>query len=222
MQTFITSDVHLGLRQCKKEKFLDFLNRLPDGAELVLNGDTITHFYSDDTLPPEHKEIVARLRQESTKRNVVWIHGNNDKKLKLGDPGKIKFCNEYAIGKRLYITHGDRFDWLMPTLRAILIPIRLVYYSAAKLKGSKMHVAEYAKRFSFLYSVLCRHVAANATRYAKRHGYKAVTCGHTHFSEDHVIAGIRYLNTGCWTERDTAYIVVDDNGITLHKIEPQE
>jgi len=215
MQTYITSDLHLGLKQCRADDFLAFLENLPDGARLVLNGDTITHFYSDATLSDEHKAVVKKLREESFKREIIWIHGNNDKRLILGNPGNIKFAKDFSIGKRLYISHGHRFDWIMPSTRAIMIPVRLIYYAAAKSKKSKMHVAEYAKRFSWMYSVLCRHVAWNAIHYARRQGYEAVTCGHTHYSEDRIISGIRYLNTGCWTENDSSVVVVDDDSIRL-------
>ena len=218
MQTFIISDLHLGLRQCRADDFLKFLQRLPAGARLILNGDTITHFYSDATLSDAHKAVVARIREAAEEREVIWIHGNNDKRLELQDPGRIRFATEFSIGKRLYITHGHRFDWIMPSTRAILIPIRLVYYTLAKFKKSKMHVAEYAKRFDKLYSILCRHVAWNAARYGRRHGYEAVTCGHTHYSEDRIIKGVRYLNTGCWTENDACVVVVADETISLEKI----
>jgi uncharacterized membrane protein YdjX (TVP38/TMEM64 family)/UDP-2,3-diacylglucosamine pyrophosphatase LpxH len=216
---YITSDLHLGLKQCKKNLFIDFLQQLPDNAILILNGDTVTHFYSDETLSDEHKEVIAALRRESFQREIIWIRGNNDGKLNLSDPGNIRYARDCAIAKRLYITHGDRFDWIMPSTRVILIPIRVIYYSLAKLRGSNKHVAEYAKRFSGLYAVLCRHVASNAARYAKRHGYQAVTCGHTHYTEDRQISGIRYLNTGCWTEDDTAVVIVDNQNISLHSAE---
>lgn len=216
MHTYIISDLHLGLSQCRGKDFLVFLDGLPDGARLILNGDTITHFYSDETLNAEHSTIVDRLREESFKREVIWIHGNNDRRLKLCDPGEIKFARNYGIEKTIFITHGDRFDWMMPTLRGILIPIRLIYYAMAKKRGSKSHVAEYAKRFSKLYSVLCRHVAWNAVRYARKYGYKAITCGHTHYIEDRMIKGVRYLNTGCWTETDgAAVVIVDADSIRL-------
>jgi len=216
MRTYIVSDLHLGLKQCRVDAFLAFLDGLPDGARLVLNGDIITHFYSDANLSDEHSGVVDRLREESFKREVVWIHGNNDKYLELRDPGEIKFARDYAIGKQIYIAHGHRFDWLMPSTRAILIPIRLIYGAMAYFRKSKVHVAEFAKRFSGLYSVLCRHVAWNAVRYARKHGYEAVTCGHTHYAEDRMIKGIRYLNTGCWTESGSAaVVVVDEDGINF-------
>ena len=212
MQTYITSDLHLGLKQCRADAFLAFLAALPPGARLVLNGDIITHFLTDRNLSPEHAHVVDKLRLASYEREIIWVRGNNDKKLILADPGKFQFVSEFSIDKRLYISHGHRFDWLMPATRGGLVVVRVIYQSVARLFGAKMHVAEFAKRFSGLYDVLCQHVARNAVRYARRHGYAAVTCGHTHYPEDRMIDGIRYLNTGCWTEANAAVVVVDGDG----------
>jgi UDP-2,3-diacylglucosamine pyrophosphatase LpxH len=213
MQTYIISDLHLGVKQSRIAVFVSFLDSLPSGARLVLNGDIISHYYTDQNLDPEHTAVMDRLRQESYEREIVWVRGNHERRLELQEPGNINFVESYAIGKRIYIAHGHRFDWLMPTTRALLIPTRFLYDAVARCFGSRMHVAEFAKRFSGIYSVLCRHVAGNAARYARRHGFEAVTCGHTHYAEDREVGGIRYLNTGCWTESSTAIVVVDADDI---------
>jgi UDP-2,3-diacylglucosamine pyrophosphatase LpxH len=212
MQTFITSDLHLGVPQCRAEAFLSFLKSLPDGARLVLNGDIITHYHNDKTLKGIQSEVLKAIVAASYEREVVWARGNNDRKLQFQDQGKIQFVDEYAIGKRLYIAHGHQFDRLMPTVRILLVPSRVLYDAVARLLGSETHVAQFAKRLNGLYRLLCRHVTGNAVTYAKRHGYAAVTCGHTHYAEDLDIDGVRYLNTGCWTENQAAIVVVDDDG----------
>ena len=56
-------------------------------------------------------------------------------------------------------------------------------------------------------------VSRNAVRFAKQNGYAAVTCGHTHFPEDTEVDGIRYINTGSWTEPRLLYIHVTDTDI---------
>ena len=220
MDTFITSDLHLGCSHSRCAEFRAFLDSLPTGARLVLNGDIINHYHSDKNLKGEHRDVLDAIRAASFEREVIWTRGNNDKKLTLRDPGNIRLVDDYAIGKRLYIAHGHRFDFLMPTLRLVLIPVRLIYYGIARLRGSKAHVAQSAKRLSRLYQVLCSHVAGNAARYAKRHGYEAITCGHTHFVEDREIKGVRYLNTGCWTEANTMIVIVDEAGIQCRAMDP--
>lgn len=212
MRTVVTSDVHLGSRQCRAEAFLAFLEALPTGDRLVLNGDVVTHFAKETALPPTHAVVLERLRTMSYAREIVWTRGNNDRHFVMQDPGRIVFVNDYALDRNLYIAHGDRFDHLMPALRCVLIPLRVVYEFCTRVMGRKTHVASFAKHFPFVYNVLNGHVAHNATMYAKTHGFSAVTCGHTHHPEERIIGEVRYLNTGCWTE-DAAWVVIEDGGI---------
>jgi predicted phosphodiesterase len=57
----------------------------------------------------------------------------------------------------------------------------------------------------------------NAVNYAAEDGFEAVTCGHTHFAEEQFINGIRYLNTGAWTELPPHYVHVTDKEMSLKK-----
>ena len=86
-----------------------------------------------------------------------------------------------------------------------------------KLGARPVHVAQYAKKWKSFYGYLRKNVMLNAVNYAAANGFEAVTCGHTHFAEEHFIHGIKYLNTGAWTEQPTFYVCVTDNEITLNK-----
>jgi UDP-2,3-diacylglucosamine pyrophosphatase LpxH len=46
-----------------------------------------------------------------------------------------------------------------------------------------------------------------------------VTCGHTHYAEDVVIDGIRYLNTGAWTEAPAYFLHLTADQIILNRLE---
>jgi UDP-2,3-diacylglucosamine pyrophosphatase LpxH len=59
----------------------------------------------------------------------------------------------------------------------------------------------------------------NAVNCAVENGYEAVTCGHTHYPEDRLINGIRYINTGAWTESPTYYLLVTDDILSLKRFE---
>lgn len=59
----------------------------------------------------------------------------------------------------------------------------------------------------------------NEVSCARENGYEAVTCGHTHYPEDIVFNGIRYINTGAWTELPAFYLQVTENEMTLKTIE---
>ncbi|GAH12655.1 unnamed protein product [marine sediment metagenome] len=55
----------------------------------------------------------------------------------------------------------------------------------------------------------------NAIDYAKQHSFDVVVCGHTHYPEDRIVDGIRYINTGAWTEQPSFYLLVKNEEISL-------
>ncbi len=59
----------------------------------------------------------------------------------------------------------------------------------------------------------------NAVKCAKENSYEAITCGHTHYGEDVFINGIRYINTGTWTETPIFYLLVTDEEMTLKTLD---
>ncbi len=215
MRTIITSDVHLGSRQCRVDVFAAFLEGLHSADRLVLNGDVVTRFSKEKILPPDHAAVLERLRQMSHEREIIWVRGNNDRSFALKDPGKIRFVDDYSVGQLLYITHGDRFDHLMPSLRFVLIPLRVIYEFCTRFIGSRTHVTDFAKRFPAVYRILNGHVARNAVAYASQNGFQAVACGHTHHPETRLHGGVSYYNTGCWTEDSAQMLVLEGQTLCL-------
>ena len=89
--------------------------------------------------------------------------------------------------------------------------------------GAKpVHVAEYAKKWAVFYRVLRKNVMMNAVKCAIENRIEAVSCGHTHFAEDQVLNGIRYINTGAWTEFPAFFLHVTSDQMILKKIEGDE
>lgn len=217
MRTIIISDVHLGSRYFQSGLFDRFLERLPADATLVLNGDTVDAVHRE--LPAEHQRSLDRLREESLRRRVVWLFGNHDDTFVMSDPLRIEFAREFSVGKRLFVAHGFDFDNVIPYHGLFVHLFRAMHQLRVLLGAEAVHVAQYAKKWGILYRVLRKSVAMNAIEHAKEGGYAAVTCGHTHFAEDVMIQGVRYINTGAWTERPTYYVDVDDAGIRLRNVE---
>jgi len=214
MQAFIISDLHLGNRHCRHRDFIAFLRGLPENARLILNGDTIDHWHQRQ-LPEAHRPALETLIEESHRRPIVWLCGNNDPSCVLPAAGHFETAPSYSFGKRLYVAHGNQFESIMPTLRPFLLLIRVVHDLYARATGGSRHVAAAAKEIPQLYGVLTHAVSHNAVQFAKENGYAAVTCGHTHFVEDTTIGGIRYINTGSWTEPNTCAVEVTDHEIRL-------
>jgi UDP-2,3-diacylglucosamine pyrophosphatase LpxH len=206
--TYIVSDLHLGSAYFRLENFLRFLDELPEGVRLVLNGDTIDE--PGDPLPTAHEAVIGRLVAESLQRSVIWVHGNHDESFALADAGNIQFVRRWEVADTLLVLHGDQLDGVMPKHGLFKKTFKKIHRLRVRLGFPDIHVAHYAKRWGLLYRVLNEHVARRAIDAARRDGFVAITCGHTHAPMELVRDGCRYLNTGAWTEDPNHYVAVTD------------
>jgi UDP-2,3-diacylglucosamine pyrophosphatase LpxH len=217
MNAIVISDLHLGSRYFLYQNFEPFLKNIPEGTELILNGDIIDNPYAE--LGQTDQRILDQIVQISCLQKVVWVRGNHDNGYIPQNLGKIKIKHHHAIQRRLFITHGDFFDEIMPRNRAFIKIFRMMHDLRVKLGARPVHVAEYAKKWEYFYAFLRKNVMLNAVNYAKENGFKAVTCGHTHYAEERFINGIRYINTGAWTEAPGYYLQLAANEMALRRSE---
>ncbi|OGV63282.1 MAG: hypothetical protein A2498_13870 [Lentisphaerae bacterium RIFOXYC12_FULL_60_16] len=215
MRTWITSDLHLGSRFCQADLFLAFLEAMPPGTTLVLNGDSFDRMCH--TLPDAHRKVLSRLRDESTRRTVIWVRGNHDEVRRLPETLDLPYQDHFNIPGLLHAEHGDHFayeSWLYRAgLRCFRAFHKLVVFCGAEI----LNVTFFAKRFPHLYEVLCRHVRTQAFHFAEQKGVRVAVCGHTHFAETARSGSIHYFNTGTWTEPDPGFVDVNDTEVTFHR-----
>lgn len=217
MDTFITSDLHLGSPFSRAVMFEEFLGTLPEEATLVLNGDTVDA--RKQPFPDTHRRVLDRIRQESLRRRVIWVRGNHDERFAMDDPGRLEFVTSWSLEKRLLVCHGYDFDTLTAYHKPLVILLRIIHAVRTRMGAESVHITFFIrKRFGFFYRVLRRHVAMNAVAYARENGYAAVTCGHTHGAEDVMIDGIRYINTGGWTDLPAHRLRVNASTMILETI----
>ena len=217
MNAIIISDLHIGSQYLKSRILENFLEGIPKDHEFIMNGDIIDQPYSKMT--KSDQRILDRIEEISLGQKVVWIQGNHDNGYTPSGFGKVKVTRSYSIGKRLLITHGDDFDDIMPRSRTFIRAFKLMHALRVKLGAKPVHVAEYAKKWKSFYNVLRKNIALNAVSCAIENGFEAVTCGHTHYPEDMVVDGIRYINTGAWTELPAHYLYVTADDITLNTVD---
>jgi UDP-2,3-diacylglucosamine pyrophosphatase LpxH len=207
--------LHIGSRYCLRENFIQFLENIPQDIELILNGDIIDNPYGK--MSANDRAVLDYLGEMSLRQKVVWIRGNHDNGYVPDNLLNIQIKQHYALQKRLFVTHGDFFDEVMPRSRIFIKTFKFLHDLRIKLGARPVHVAQYAKKWRRFYACLRKNVMINAVHYAKKQGFKAVTCGHTHYAEEKFINGIKYLNTGAWTEQPTFYVHATDNEILLKK-----
>ena len=216
MNLIIVSDLHIGSRFFVTEAFEQFLDQMPEDCELVLNGDIIDNSYVK--LNPSHRKILDLIKQLSLRQKVIWLRGNHDNGYIPDQFGKVVFKRSLSVGSRLLITHGDDFDEIMPRYQLFMKAFKLLHEARVMLGARPVHVAEYAKKWKSFYKVLRKNVMTTAVKCAMENGYEAVTCGHTHYAEDVVFKGVRYINTGAWTEFPSYFLHVVKEKMLLTKV----
>lgn len=217
-KAIIVSDLHIGLPQFRGAMFMDLVASLDSDIALVLNGDTLDK--PSQLLSPSDQRVIDFIRDQSFARPVIWLSGNHEEKMSGENAGQIRFERQMRFGDRLLVVHGDDFDNLKPRARRFLVVFSHFHKYLVQLGAPPVHVAEFAKRWlPFLYRVFTRRVRLKAVQFAKRQNVSTITCGHTHHVEDCIQDGIRYINTGSWTESPRCYVLVTEDTIELIRTE---
>ena len=214
VRAIIVSDLHIGLPQFHRREFLDLIASLNPNTALVLNGDTIDR--PGNPLSAQDQQVVDFIRDQSYLRTVIWLSGNHADEYPGTDTGRINTRRHLQFGNRLLVMHGDDFDDVKPRARWFLVVFSHFHKYLVRLGAPPVHVAEFAKRWlPFLYRVMTKKVRTKAVQFAKKHQVAAIACGHTHSVEDSHCDGVRYINTGSWTEFPLCHILVTEDTIEL-------
>jgi len=223
-RTIWISDIHLGTRGCNAAMLVDFL-RSVECQTLYLVGDIVDGWRLKKGWywPDEHNEVIRRiLKMAHRGTRVVFVAGNHDEMLRDyagltfgGVELVLEATHIAANGRRLLVTHGDKFDsvvlyarWLAflgdkayglllrsnILFNAIRRRLNLPYWSlSAYLKKRVKNAVQY----------VCNYEEAVSQEAVKR-GFDGIVCGHIHYAEIREIGGITYYNDGDWVESCTA------------------
>jgi UDP-2,3-diacylglucosamine pyrophosphatase LpxH len=215
----VISDLHLESVHTLSEQIGIFIGNLLKDYDLILNGDIIDSSYPN--VPWKNLQILELIRQESFRRKIVWIRGNHDDCSLLRDRGKIHFKRYHSIGSRLIITHGNELDKTKARIQQLLSPFKLIQVILVKSGLKPINVVQFASKFRPFYRLYRKKLMLDATKFAKKNGFEAIACGHTHYPEDRNVQGVRYINTGAWTEYPPHYLMVNEQELSLKKIDAQ-
>ena len=221
----IISDLHLGARVCRAAELLALLKaiegELIHTRSLVLNGDV---FDSIDfrRLRRQHWNILSTFRRLSKHTRIVWVCGNHDGPAEvvshlLG----VDVADEHVVhsaGERMLVLHGHTFDDFIDE-HPVMTLFADGIYRLLQLIDRSHGVARRAKYGSKTFLRCVEKVRDGATAYAAMRGFRAVSCGHTHHASVEEANGVRYYNSGCWTERPCTLLTVMNGNTQLHTFE---
>lgn len=229
------SDCHLGTPGCQAGALLDFL-RHTESDYLYLVGDIIDGWQLKRRWywHQSHNDVVQKVLRKARKgTQVVYVPGNHDEAARhyVGvDFGGIAIRAEAthvtSTGRRLLVTHGDRFDVVVTYARWLALLGDRLYALTLKLN---QHFNAARARMGLSYWSLARFLklrVKNAVKYinafedalareARMHGYDGVVCGHIHHAEVRMIGDVLYCNSGDWVDSLTALVEAADGTLSV-------
>lgn len=234
----VISDTHLGMRHKSAGLLGEFLRHVRCDR-LIMAGDIVDGHRLDArrarSLPEDQARVLDVLnRKVSEGMEAVFVPGNHDGKLRrrgiLGAAFMgIRFEKSLdlidARGRRLLVTHGDRFDKGLvphPSSRLMNNFFDYGYVAIARLSLAVDKISAVITGRPLRFSMRVRSALESffgkrrgrqeaATRYARQRGYDGVICGHFHQAALHQKeGGVFYANSGDWVESFTALGMKED------------
>lgn len=216
VDTLIISDLHLGSEVSLAKEARQML-KARTFRRLILLGDIFCDL-NFRRLKKEHWEFLSCIRKLSNrKRNVevVWVEGNHDRGLTevmshlVGVPVYQEYIWTFA-GQRCLAIHGHQFDRFAINNAALSAVGMFIYIQIQKFDSERKCFTKFLDRLNSSWLRLSPKVASGALAYAKLRGAELIFCGHTHRAMDSEKDGIRYFNSGCWTNDSPTYFRLVD------------
>jgi UDP-2,3-diacylglucosamine pyrophosphatase LpxH len=200
----VISDLHLGSAVCQAKLLEEFLEwAVTHTATLVINGDVFDDL-NFKRLTKRHFACLKVIRRNSDRDDfrLVWVRGNHDGPIDIiSHIVGVEILDEYVFdnGKvRLLALHGDQFDTFITSYKWLTELSCGAFYFIQKWMPHR--AARWIRRISKRWQRNSELIERRATEYARGRGFRYVTCGHTHLPLSSEADGVRYLNTGTWTE----------------------
>jgi len=224
VRALFVAGLNLGTKKNGADQFLDCLKHYEPEA-IYLIGDMLAYreWKSSFSWPQAHNDIVQKLlRQARRGAKVLYIPGDRDGFMRhYGDTelGGIKLVNDAvhhaADGKQFFVTHGDAFDLVAPSLGilakmgaravAVAVGISCIIEIVARRLGLFVHGQTYGatpdRETHFVDSF-----AAIAISAARAENFDGIICGHLPHAESRIIGQQRFFSTGDWRTKPSALV----------------
>lgn len=200
----VISDLHLGSAVCQAKLLEEFLEwSVHQTRELVINGD-IFDGLNFTRLTKRHFACLRIIRRHSDRDDfrLVWVRGNHDGPADIiSHIVGVEILDEYIYRNgriELLILHGDQFDTFVTNFVMLTDIACTVFYYIQKWMPHR--ASRWIRRISKRWQRNGPRVESGAVEYARSQGFHYVTCGHTHLPGVSEVNGVRYINSGTWTE----------------------
>jgi UDP-2,3-diacylglucosamine pyrophosphatase LpxH len=215
--SIIISDIHLGNESCNYNSLLKVLKK-EKYDNLIINGDLFDSKYLH-RLNKHHWKILSKLRKISKNKNIIFLTGNHDFYAEQNFASllgiTVKKYHELIVNnKKIYITHGDVFDYFMSDNLSWLSRLTSeLYYFICKNNFLRKYLNQFLHDKTKQLFKVDRKMKEGALNFAQKNNYDVIICGHTHFPEIQIKNNILYANSGCFVIDKPTYLTLTYNGI---------
>ena len=205
----VISDLHLGSDVCQARLLEEFLEWAVDHTrELVINGDIFDDL-NFKRLTKRHFACLKVIRRNSDRDDfrLVWVRGNHDGPADIvSHIVGVEILDEYVYRNgqiQLLILHGDQFDTFITHYRWLTaIGCGLFYYIQ---KWMPHRASRWVRRISKRWQRNSQLDRATGGRVRPEPGLPVRDLRpHPPAADVAEVDGVRYLNSGTWTEHPPA------------------
>jgi UDP-2,3-diacylglucosamine pyrophosphatase LpxH len=216
----VISDLHLGSDVCQAKLLEEFLEwAVVHSRALVINGDIFDDL-NFKRLTKRHFACLKIIRRNSDRDDfhLVWVRGNHDGPAEIiSHIVGVDILDEFVYSNgtiQLLILHGDQFDTFITHYGWLTALGCGIFYYIQKWMPHR--ASRWIRRISKRWQRNSQLIERRATEYAASKGYRFVTCGHTHLPLTAEVEGVRYFNSGTWTEHPPCpFVSVKDSEVRL-------
>lgn len=229
-RSLFLSDIHMGSKGCKDYALINLLENIEHVDYIYLLGDIIDcwRLRKGTYWPKSHTKLIRNLinlGENGTK--LVYIPGNHDMFIKqffrhsqvlLGSISiEWDHMHTTADGKKFYLLHGDRYDFITKNYRWLSVLAGWSYDLLISFNNKANKIRHLFGKSSWSFSSNIKNKVKETAVYisrfhdlikedAKKRKVDGVICGHTHYPMDENYGSFRILNTGDFVE-NCSYIV---------------
>lgn len=221
VDTMIISDIHLGADVSRSVELLQMLQSY-SFKRLILNGDVFDNlnFKRLDTEAWDFLSYIRMISKPSRHVEVVWVAGNHDGVADmLSHLLGVQVLDEYKWsynGVNYLAMHGHQFDKYVQR-NVVMTEIATWAFNKLQKLSKTQDFSRWVKRKSKALLKISDKISDYALDYAKHAKVDVITCGHTHVAGVKEKDGIRYFNSGAWTDKPSQFITVDaKNGMMIN------
>lgn len=218
MRILVTSDWHLGSDGLLPDAEAGLIALLASEPwdKVVLLGDIFDLWRAEfSEIATKYKDLLDAL--DDLPCDVLYVPGNHD-----GEFRGVRQLNDISVvwpplvlcdgGRRIVMMHGDEFDtysavnskiaaWVMSS--ADWVARKIVGPGASVQRALLRSFAMMPARERFVEEIAWAAVASVS-------GADTVVLGHTHWPEERVLDGVRYVNCGDWGPEHQTCVVLED------------